>query len=187
MNGYELLGLALALAMDAFAVSLTAGATIKRITPRHYFRLSFHFGLFQFMMPVLGWSAGILVYRYIAALDHWIAFSLLALIGTHMIIESRNLDDKKRREDPSRGWRLIALSIATSIDALAVGVTLAFLQVEIWYASVIIGIVAAAASIAGIRLGDAFGKRIGKRAELIGGLILIAIGVKILIEHVYLS
>jgi len=183
MNAYALLGIAIALAMDAFAVSLGAGATLKKITPRHYFRLGWHFGLFQFMMPVIGWTAGRAIMSRISAFDHWIAFALLVLIGVRMIIESRSEKRRRRYLDPTRGWTLVMLSVATSIDALAVGVSLAFLQVDIWQASVIIGLVAAAASIAGVRIGDTLGRMIGKRAELMGGLILIAIGFKILAEH----
>lgn len=183
MNTWEIVILALALAMDAFAVSVGAGATLQRVTPGHYFRLSFHFGLFQFLMPVAGWFAGRAIHDRIAAFDHWVAFALLLLIGIRMVAESRRAPDPASPADPSRGWTLVGLAVATSIDALAVGVSLAFLEVGIWHASVIIGVVAAVASVAGVRIGDALGRLIGKRAELLGGLILIAIGLKILAEH----
>ena len=177
------LGLALALAMDAFAVSLCAGAALPRLSFRHYFRLSFHFGLFQFLMPILGWFAGSAIHRVFSAFDHWIAFGLLTFVGVKMIYESRCPDAEKIRSDPTRGLTLLALSIATSIDALAVGLSLAFLSVNILWPSILIGLVAAAATSAGLKIGDAFGKAAGKRAELVGGLILIAIGLKILSDH----
>lgn len=183
MNIYELFGLAIALAMDAFAVSLAAGATLARITPRHYFRLAWHFGLFQFMMPVIGWAAGRAVYERLSAFDHWIAFFLLTAIGVRMIAESRAAGRRRRGPDPTRGWTLVMLSVATSIDALAVGVSLAFLKVGIWQACTVIGLVAAAASVAGVKLGDVLGEWIGRRAELAGGAILVGIGLKILVEH----
>lgn len=168
--------------MDAFAVSLVGGATIHPLTGRHVFRLAFHFGLFQFLMPIIGWLAGTSVIDYIAAFDHWIAFGLLGLIGSKMIYESFQ-PTSEITKDISRGCSLVGLSLATSIDALAIGITLSALRVEIWYPSVIIGLVAAGFSIAGIFIGRKGGRFLGKRFELIGGLILIGIGVKILIEH----
>jgi putative Mn2+ efflux pump MntP len=177
------LGLAAALAMDAFAVSMCAGAALPRISGRHYFRLSFHFGLFQFMMPVLGWLAGSAIHNILSAFDHWIAFGLLFLVGGKMILESFRRPEAKIHSDPTRGFSLLALSVATSIDALAVGLSLAFLSINIWWPSVIIGLVAALATATGLKIGDALGKAAGRRAELLGGLIIIAIGLKILTDH----
>jgi putative Mn2+ efflux pump MntP len=135
-------------------------------------------------MPIVGWLAGLTVAEYIAPVDHWIAFGLLAAIGGKMIYEAlKNEDDEGGRSDPTKGWSLILLSVATSIDALAVGLSLAMLNVDIWYPAVVIGVVAAAFTIVGLQLGRRFGALLGRRMEVIGGLILIGIGVKILIEH----
>jgi putative Mn2+ efflux pump MntP len=184
MSTLTLIGIAIGLAMDAFAVAIGAGLTLKVVTPRRTFRLAWHFGLFQALMPIVGWLAGLTVAEYIAPVDHWIAFGLLAAIGGKMIYEAlKNEDDEGGRSDPTKGWSLILLSVATSIDALAVGLSLAMLNVDIWYPAVVIGVVAAAFTIVGLQLGRRFGALLGRRMEVIGGLILIGIGVKILIEH----
>jgi len=170
--------------MDAFAVALAVGARRRSLTFRPLFRLSFHFGLFQFLMPVLGWYCGSQVEEYIHGFDHWLAFGLLGLIGGKMIWESLSSDHTAEvASDPTRKWSLVALSIATSIDALAVGLSMAFLQVEIWTPSVLIGVVAATMTATGMIFGRQLGVRFGKRMELIGGLILIGIGIKIVLEH----
>jgi len=171
--------------MDAFAVSIVAGLTIERLTGRHVFRLAFHFGLFQFMMPVLGWLAGRSVARYIDPYAHWAAFGLLVFIGGRMLWAARFPHGARARGDPTRGWTLVALSTATSIDALAVGVSMAFLGVAIWLPSVVIGIVAAAMTWIGISFGNRLGRRGGRWAELLGGLILIAIGARILVSNYF--
>jgi manganese efflux pump family protein len=178
----EIIFIAVGLAMDAFAVSISAGTsgTVREL--RSSIRLSFHFGLFQFLMPVIGWFLGSSVQSYIESVDHWIAFGLLTYIGIKMIIESRRNHDKPK-SNPSKGSNLVILSVATSIDALAVGFSLAILGVDIWYPGVIIGIITAVLSFLGIKLGSRLGKKFGKRMELAGGLILIVIGIKILIEH----
>jgi putative Mn2+ efflux pump MntP len=180
-----ILGIALALAMDAFAVSLGLGLSLRPATGGQTFRLAFHFGLFQFLMPVLGWAAGETVIRYIEHYDHWIAFALLSAVGGRMIFES--FHPKKtadpQRPDPTKGFSLLILSIATSLDALAVGLSLAALRVPIVYPAVVIGVIAFGMTVAGMKLGPALGKVIGRRAELLGGLILIFIGVKILADH----
>ncbi|MHC4605574.1 MAG: manganese efflux pump MntP [Planctomycetota bacterium] len=182
MGPFETVAVALGLAMDAFAVAVAASITLDRLTPRRIFRLAFHFGLFQAMMPVLGWAAGLTVAAWITAWDHWVAFGLLTLIGVKAIAGAF----RRRKEspgDPTRGWSLVILSVATSIDALAVGISLAMLDVRIWYPCAIIGVVAAAMTILGMALGRRLGGRFGKGAELLGGAILIGIGVKILVEH----
>lgn len=183
MSVVELLTIAVALAMDAFAVSLAAGATGSASGRRATFRLAFHFGLFQFLMPVIGWLAGSLFASRLEAVDHWIAFVLLGWIGVQMIRAGLDPDPDRRVGDPSRGWSLIALSIATSIDALAVGLSLALLQVRIWQVSVVIGLTAALFSVLGHRGGGRLGARLGRRAELLGGGLLVGIGLKILVEH----
>jgi putative Mn2+ efflux pump MntP len=183
MDAITLLGLALALAMDAFAVALGTGTVLARLTRRHLFRLGFHFGLFQALMPVIGWLAGQTIVQWISAWDHWIAFSLLALIGSRMIHEACSDEDKAADRDPTRGLSLVLLSIATSIDALAVGFSLSVIGVSIWMPALVIGLVAGALTVTGMLLGGRFGNRWGSRVEILGGIILICIGVKILIEH----
>jgi putative Mn2+ efflux pump MntP len=176
--------IAVGLGMDAFAVALAVGARRSTLTFRPLFRLSFHFGLFQFLMPVLGWFCGSQIEQYIRDFDHWLAFGLLGFIGGKMIWESLSSDHTaKAASDPTRKWSLVALSVATSIDALAVGLSMAFLQIDIWAPSVIIGIVAATMTALGMVFGRQLGVRFGKRMELIGGLVLIGIGIKIVIEH----
>ena len=184
MDAFSLLALAVALAMDAFAVAIITGLTLNPLTGRHVFRLAFHFGLFQALLPLIGWAAGKAVHAYISAVDHWVAFGLLAFIGGKMVWEA--LHDKSEEQslaDPTSGWSLVALSIATSIDALAVGLSLAMVGSTIALPAVVIGLVAAAFTATGMVLGRQIGARWGQRVEVIGGLILIAIGAKILAEH----
>jgi putative Mn2+ efflux pump MntP len=186
MNFFLVIAVALALAMDAFAVSVGISLNTETITKRQTLRLASNFGLFQFMMPLIGWYAGqnILV-RYIEPFDHWVAFGLLAVIGGKMIYESfkRGKKIKNTKADPTKGLSLLVLSVATSIDALAVGLSLAALHVAILYPAVVIGLVAFFMTVLGVNIGPLFGRIIGKRAELLGGLILILIGVKTLLDH----
>jgi putative Mn2+ efflux pump MntP len=184
MDLLTLFGIALALAMDAFAVALGTGMNLATLTGRHLFRLGFHFGLFQALMPVIGWLAGIGLQQKIAAWDHWIAFGLLAFVGGHMLWESRRAaHEKKADKDPTRGMSLVILSVATSIDALAVGFSLSVLGVSIWTPALVIGLVAGVLTVAGMLLGRRVGDQWGPRVEITGGLILIGIGLKILVEH----
>lgn len=183
MDIITLCGLALALAMDAFAVALATALALPTLTGRHLFRLGWHFGLFQALMPIIGWLAGMTIQRWIVSIDHWIAFGLLGFIGGRMLWEAFHHDDDLERGDPTRGWSLIMLSVATSIDALAVGLTLAMLGVSIWFPALIIGLVAGVLTVAGMLLGRRLGERWGPRVEVLGGLVLIGIGLKILIEH----
>ena len=185
MNILVILGIALALAMDALAVALGLGLSLKPATGRQTFRLAFHFGLFQFMMPVVGWAAGETLVRRIERYDHWVAFALLVFVGGKMIFEAFRLEKElgPERPDPTRGISLLVLSVATSIDALAIGLSLAALRVAIVFPAVVIGIVAFAITVLGMKLGPALGKVIGRRAELLGGAVLIVIGLKILADH----
>lgn len=185
MGWVGLLALACALAMDAFAVAIVAGLTLSPMTGRQVFRLAFHFGLFQALMPTIGWLAGTTVHKYIMEIDHWGAFGLLAIVGGRMVWGALHEDDKERAapSDPTSGWPLVVLSVATSIDALAVGLSLAMVGSSIVVPAVVIGVVAAAFTATGMLLGRRIGSLWGKRVEVIGGLILIGIGVKILIEH----
>ncbi len=179
----ELLLIAISMAMDAFAVCLAAGALQKTQGPRPAFRLSFHFGLFQFVMPVIGWLVGETIEPFIRDYDHWIAFALLAFVGGRMVYSALFTDGEDSHNDPSRGWALVLLSIAVSIDALAIGLSLGVLGILVWYPAIIIGFVTSLLSLVGLRVGGIFGKRLGKPVETIGGLVLVGIGVRILLSH----
>ncbi len=185
MNLSTIFGIAVALAMDAFAVALAAGVTLERITGRHLFRFGFHFGLFQALMPIVGWLAGITVQRWIAGYDHWIAFGLLAFVGVKMIREAfAEEDEDAAASDPTRGLTMVMLAVATSIDALAVGLSLGMLGVSVWLPAAVIGLVCGALTVTGMLLGGRIGSLWGQRVEVLGGLVLCAIGLKILLEHI---
>jgi len=173
------------MAMDAFAVCLGVGAGRQSEGRRATFRLSFHFGLFQFLLPVVGWFAGLTVVRYIEAFDHWVAFLLLAFVGVRMIWSGSNGEEESHKNDPSRGWNMVLLSVAVSIDALAIGLSLALIHVDIWYPAVVIGVVTSLMSLVGLRLGNQLGRKFGKRMEIIGGIVLILIGVRIVVNHLF--
>ena len=178
--------IAVALAMDAFAVSIAAGVTLKSVSPRQTFRLAWHFGLFQAMMPVIGWSAGLTVRSHIEAYDHWVAFGLLAFVAQGMLRSAFKADTPEAEvKDPTRGMTMVMLSLATSIDALAVGLSLSMISVSIWTPALIIGLVAGAFTTAGMHLGKVIGSmaQLSRWAELTGGIVLLAIGVNILREH----
>lgn len=187
----EILLLAVALAMDAFAVSVGTGCALRRVNAGQYMRMAGAFGFFQFFMPVTGWYLGRTVEGYIQEWDHWLAFALLAWIGGSMIRESfRNAGDDENgcppmSTDPTRGRQLIILSIATSIDALAVGLSFALLGQSVWMPSITIGIVCASLTLAGLYLGQRLARAalFGRRAELLGGTVLVLIGLRILSEH----
>lgn len=184
MGFIEITGIAVSLAMDAFSVCVAAGVTIKEITFHHYFRLAFHFGLFQFMMPVAGYYSGKMIERFITGYDHWIALALLSIIGLKMIWESfGGKDELDEKKDPSRGITLVVLSVATSIDAAAVGFSFAALNIPVLVPAVIIGIVCAFFSCTGLFLGNKISSFAGVWAERFGGFILILIGLKILSDH----
>ena len=183
MRLVEIVVVAVGLAMDAFAVSLAAGAGRHVSALRPAARLAFHLGLFQFLMPVVGWYLGTTLATAMAAFDHWVAFALLAFVGGKMVHESSTGHDAAGAVDPSRGLTLVGLSVATSVDALAVGFSLAVLEVSIWVPSAVIGILTAALSALAIAIGSRVGPRLGQRTEMIGGLLLILIGLKILADH----
>jgi manganese efflux pump family protein len=183
MNFPSILIIAVGLGLDAFSVAIGVGAVSRNVLLGSAIRLSFSFGMFQTLMPISGWFAGMTVADVIAAYDHWVAFGLLAYVGGKMIMESFRQEIRAYKTDPTRGWTLIMLSVATSIDALAVGLSFAFLKIPILYPSIIIGLVAFAMTMIGIIFGEKLGKIMGKRIEAVGGLILVGIGFKILIEH----
>lgn len=185
MDFITILLIAAALAMDAFAVAVTAGLQIEQLDIRHFFRLSWHFGLFQALMPLVGWYSGITVIKIIEKYDHWIAFLLLLWVGFGMIKGGFTDEDEKKFIDPTKGRRLVMLSVATSIDALAVGFSLAALKVSIIMPVIVIGVVALIFTAIGLLIGNSFSSstKTGTAAEIVGGVVLIAIGVKILYEH----
>jgi manganese efflux pump family protein len=170
--------------MDTFAVGAAISAGNGVLTARQTFRLIWHFGLFQALMPVMGWLGGEELAKLTGGLNHWISFGLLCAIGVNMIRESRHAGEGARGFDPTRGWSLMALSVATSIDALAVGVSLGLVGGAIFRPAVVIGCSALVMTYIGIRLGLTMGLRMGKWAELAGGLVLIAIGIRMVIERV---
>lgn len=183
----ELLMVAGALSMDAFAVALCRGLSMQRFQPRGAAITALFFGGFQALMPLLGWLLGRQFEQYITSVDHWIAFALLVLIGANMLREARKGDDTTDAETvydaPLPLGQLLLMAIATSIDALAVGISFAFLGVNIWLAIAIIGTTTFLISAAGVFIGNRFGNRYEKRATIAGGIILILLGVKILLEH----
>jgi len=177
-------GIAVGLAMDAFAVSVVSGSVFKQLNIRHALRMAFFFGAFQAVMPLIGYAAGNAFSAYIAAWDHWIAFGLLLVIGGKMILESFKFSEvEESPKDPSNLAVLLTLSIATSIDALAVGVTLSLITTAIMAAVTVIGIVTFVLSYGGFEIGKRLGHFFENKIEIFGGLILIAIGAKILISH----
>ena len=180
-----ILGMAVALAMDCFAVTLGLACGARGLTMKQAVRMAAYFGGFQFLMPVAGWFAGDRLLALIKDFDHWIAFGLLALIGGRMIYESFGMSEEEKacRPDQTQGTRLLVLALATSIDALAVGLSLGVIRTSILYPAVVIGATSFALTVAGAKLGPVLGRIVGRRAELVGGLILLAIGAKILVEH----
>ena len=174
----ELFLIGVGLSMDAFAVSVCKGLGMEKINKKHAFLIGLYFGGFQALMPFLGWALGIRFQKYITSVDHWIAFFLLLFIGGKMVIEA--VRDKDVQEI---GAKDLPLAVATSIDALAVGITFAFLNVSIMEACLIIGCTTFVLSVIGVVVGNFFGTRYKRKAEIAGGVILILIGLKILLEH----
>ena len=181
MTILELLLIAVGLSMDAFAVSICKGLSVRKLELRHALLAGLYFGGFQFLMPVIGWLLGVRFEALIESIDHWIAFVLLVLIGLGMIRESRS---KAEELNDDFGFKtMLLLAIATSIDALAVGVTFAFLKVRILPAAGLIGVTTFLLSAVGVYIGHLFGLKYKAKAEIAGGVILIGIGLKILLEH----
>ncbi len=179
---FTILLIALSLAMDAFSVSVTHGLTSKAFKPVNTLKLGFSFGAFQAIMPILGWLTGVSLIDLISGFDHWIAFGLLSFIGARMIYESTKKESEKLISSLTLGV-LLTLSVATSIDALAVGLSLSFLRVPILVPAAIIGVITFALSVLGVYLGSRFGHLLGNKVEIVGGVILIVIGIRILLEH----
>ena len=183
MGFFELFLIGIGLSMDAFAVAICKGLGMERINKRDALLLALFFGGFQALMPLTGYLLGSRFASYIERWDHWIAFVLLAFIGSSMIRESREEAEEEKPYTGINFKELFILAVATSIDALAVGVTFAFLQVDIVPAIAIIGCTTFVISLAGVYVGNVFGARYKSRAELTGGVILVLIGLKILLEH----
>ena len=180
MSLLELFLIAVGLSMDAFAVSVCKGLSLRGLKPRHAALVGLYFGGFQALMPVIGWLLGYRFERFITRYDHWIAFVLLAVIGVGMIREAKNAEEL----NDDLGFRtMLLLAVATSIDALAVGITFAFLSVRIVPAACLIGVTTFLLSAVGVYIGHIFGLKYKAKAELAGGIILIGIGLKILLEH----
>ncbi len=190
MSLVEIFLLAVGLCMDSFAVSLTAGVLLKPFKASRILKIATFMAVFQGGMPVIGWLLGVGFQSYIESYDHWIAFALLLFLGGKMIYEGfprRGEEEQPCCFDPANTRTLIGLSIATSIDALAVGIMFAISSIEILSPALIIGLVTFAASFIGVHVGHRFGRRIHNYAEVLGGVILIGIGTKILIEHLFFA
>ncbi|BAQ63373.1 manganese efflux pump MntP family protein [Geminocystis sp. NIES-3709] len=183
MNLITILLTSVGLAMDAFAVSIGGGISLKKITSKDAVIIASFFGGFQFLMPLLGWFSALFFRDFIISFDHWIAFGLLGLIGGKMIYESFQDEEEEEGTDFRNLSVLLTLALATSIDALAVGLTFSVIKTPIIEASVIIGIITFLICLFGVYVGNKFGHIFEKQAEIIGGIILIGIGIKILIEH----
>lgn len=179
----EILLIALGLAMDCLAVAVASGISCPGMGPRLAFRMALFFGGFQSLMAVIGWSAGVAILPIISSFDHWIAFALLAAVGGKMIYESRGEEDERRSYDPARFAVLIALSVATSIDSLAVGISFSLIGEPIALPAGVIGAFSFSLTLAGVAIGRRFGHIFERKLEVVGGLILIGIGIKILAQH----
>jgi manganese efflux pump family protein len=175
--------IALGLAMDAFAVSIGVSTSGQVPQLRSKLRLAGHFGIFQGGMTILGWLAGETIVQWIERWDHWLAFGLLLYVGANMIRSSLSKADEEVQVDPSKGWSLVILSVATSLDALAVGLSFALVKTPVVIPSILIALVAFGLSCVGLFAGCKLGEKFGKRMEIVGGLVLIGIGVRILITH----
>ena len=185
MSLIYIFGIAVALAMDCFAITLGLACGARGLTMKQALRMGAAFGGFQLVMPILGWLAGDSLLGRIRQFDHWVAFGLLAVIGGRMIFESfgQTEEEKACRPDQTQGSRLLVLAVATSIDALAVGLSLGVVGTTILYPAAIIGLASFVITLIGAKLGPIVGRLVGRWADLLGGLILIGIGVKILVEH----
>ncbi|HSV42987.1 MAG TPA: manganese efflux pump MntP family protein [Candidatus Bathyarchaeia archaeon] len=183
MGWWAVFLIAVGLAMDAFAISIATGIALDRGHVRNALRMGASFGFFQMMMPVLGWSLGRTVVGWVEHIDHWVAFGILVVIGGKMIYEAFQLEKAERAEDRVSWMKLFGLSIATSIDAFAVGIGLAFLKVDIFWPVVVIGVVTFGMSFAGVFIGNHVGHLFEKKIEILGGLILILLGIAILMKH----
>ncbi len=185
MDLISLISISIALSMDAFSVSICKGLATKRFSLKTAFLCGLWFGGFQALMPLIGYFLGAQFEHFITNIDHWIAFVLLSIIGINMIREALG-ESTSQQDDGTNFSTMLILAIATSIDAFAVGVTFAFLKVNIWKSVLLIGITTFIFSFFGVKIGNIFGSRYSKISEIAGGTILIILGIKILIEHLFL-
>lgn len=182
MSIFDLIVTAIALSMDAFAVSISKGLSVQKIRPKHGLIVGAYFGGFQALMPLLGWLLASSFAEYIRKFDHWIACVLLVLIGANMIREALSHEEEKLND--SFGFKtMLPLAVATSIDALATGVTFAMTGTDIWLAIAVTGVTTFLFSAVGLKIGNLFGSKYKSKAELVGGIILVLMGIKILVEH----
>ena len=188
MNLLEIILIALGLSMDAFAVSITLGLSVQKPRPKEILLPGIFFGFFQALMPTIGYFAGIYFSAKIQDFDHWIAFVLLGIIGGKMMKESfSKKDEDSVNENAFQLIKLLVLAIATSIDALAVGITFAFFKVNIVQASLLIGLITFFIAMVGVKIGNVFGARFKSKAEFFGGAVLVILGIKIVVEHLFFS
>ena len=185
MSIWDIFLLAIAVSMDAFAVSISKGLSARKVTAKEALSVALWFGGFQALMPLIGYFMASSFADMVAMIDHWMAFCLLALIGGNMIYEALRGKEEKTADTSFSIKTMFLLAIATSIDALAVGVSMAFLQVNIWSVIAIIGVTTAIFSVIGLLIGKKVGSRFHRGAELFGGIILVLIGIKILVEHLF--
>jgi manganese efflux pump family protein len=183
MNLFDIILIAIGLAMDCFAVSLACGITMKKLAFKPAFRIAFLFGLFQAIMPLLGWLAGSTFQHLIEGFDHWLAFGILFFLGGRMMYEYFFTHPENKKLNPYKLRVVLVLAVATSIDALAVGLSFAFLKIDLWISILLIGLASFLFSTLGLVIGHRYGHRFHIPAELFGGLVLIGIGTKILLEH----
>ena len=186
MTVFEIFLIGIGLSLDAFAVSICKGLSVGKVNGRHMLTAGLWFGGFQALMPLIGYLLGSTFEQYVTSIDHWIAFILLSVIGTNMIKESFGKDGERQNSSFSF-MSMLMVAVATSIDALAVGITFAFLQVNIWFAIAVIGCTTFVISAAGIKIGSVFGAKYKAKAEFFGGAVLICLGIKILVEHLFFS
>ena len=187
MTIFELFVIAVGVSMDAFAVSICKGLSVRKLRSRHAFATAMWFGGFQALMPLIGYFIGIYFSDFVTNVDHWIAFVLLSLIGGNMIKESQENSEECEHDADFSFRKMLGLAVATSIDALAIGVSFAFLKINIWTAVLLIGVTTAAFSGVGVKLGNVFGCRYKSKAELAGGVILVVMGARILVEHLFFN
>lgn len=187
MSIISIILVAISLSMDAFTVSISNGIILKKVKLKDAFKIALYFGTFQFIMPIIGWVIGSMFSGYIESIDHWIAFILLTFIGINMMYESKNEQNDKQIKNPTNNKTILLMAIATSIDALAVGISFAMLDTYILFPSICIGIITFFISFIGVFIGRKVGELFKTNAEMLGGIILILIGLNILREHIYLN
>jgi putative Mn2+ efflux pump MntP len=183
MHPLTLLAVAFGLGTDAFAVAMCTGCKLGKIHLPALLRMSLAFGFFQFIMPLIGWLIGSALVSKIQQYDHWVAFILLAVVGIHMVKGGLTAGHEDTCEDSTRGWTLLLLSVATSLDALAIGISLSMLHFSLWVPAIVIGVVTFGMTAAGMLLGTPLGMLFGKKMEIVGGLVLIGIGIGMLAGH----